>query len=64
MLLIPVYVFIGGRIAENSQHVECYSPETDEWRICSSLERPRDRFGVAVVDGKIYAIGGWMFGMP
>jgi N-acetylneuraminic acid mutarotase len=38
---------------------EEYDPVADKWEYKSSMLTPRSRFGTAVVDGKIYTIGGW-----
>lgn len=35
-----------------------YNPATDQWRPCSPLSVPRNRVGVAVMDGLLYAVGG------
>ena len=39
--------------------VEVYDPQTDTWRRKQDMSTPRRQFGTGVVDGKIYAIGGW-----
>jgi len=36
----------------------CYNPMTNCWSQLTSLNTPRNRVGVAVVDGAIYAVGG------
>jgi len=38
--------------------VEEYDPKNDSWIKKADMPTPRDLFGVGVVDGKIYAIGG------
>ena len=38
--------------------VDRYNPVTDQWRACSPLSVPRNRVGVAVMDGLLYAVGG------
>lgn len=35
-----------------------YNPLTDQWRTCSPMSVPRNRLGVAVMDGLLYAVGG------
>ena len=39
--------------------VEVYDPQTDTWSRNQDMSTPRRQFGIGVVDGKIYAIGGW-----
>ena len=36
-----------------------YDPEKNRWEIKEDMPTPRSTLGVSVVDGKIYAIGGW-----
>ena len=36
-----------------------YSPEENKYRRMDAMPTPRGSFGIAVADGKIYAIGGW-----
>lgn len=36
----------------------CYNPMTNQWSQRASLNTPRNRVGVGVVDGCIYAVGG------
>jgi hypothetical protein len=38
---------------------EEYDPATDMWTYRAPMPTPRSRFGIAVVDNKIYCIGGW-----
>lgn len=40
--------------------VEEYDPATDRWRVRSPLPRALTHVGVAAVDGKIYALGGFV----
>ncbi|XP_058792899.1 kelch-like ECH-associated protein 1B isoform X2 [Phymastichus coffea] len=42
----------------DSDWVDRYNPATDQWRPCSPLTVPRNRVGVAVMDGLLYAVGG------
>ncbi|KAJ8688108.1 hypothetical protein QAD02_023903 [Eretmocerus hayati] len=42
----------------DSDWVDRYDPITDQWRPCSPLSVPRNRVGVAVMDGLLYAVGG------
>jgi N-acetylneuraminic acid mutarotase len=36
-----------------------YDPQTDTWIRRQDMSIPRRQFGTGVVDGKIYAVGGW-----
>lgn len=38
--------------------VDVYDPEADAWSQLEDMPRPRDHFQAAVVDGKLYAVGG------
>uniref|UniRef100_A0A8C7MY31 BACK domain-containing protein n=1 Tax=Oncorhynchus kisutch TaxID=8019 RepID=A0A8C7MY31_ONCKI len=54
---------VGGRnlsLQNNSESSSlcCYKPMTNQWSQHASLNTPRNRVGVAVVDGSIYAVGG------
>ena len=44
--------------------VEAYDPVTDVWMEKASLLSPRAQLATSVVNGKIYAIGGWRIGHP
>lgn len=64
MLFKTIYVntfpfFIGGydRI-ECLKSVEQYVPETNTWRALPSMRESRGRFQIAVINEKVYAIGG------
>ncbi|XP_014206731.1 kelch-like ECH-associated protein 1 [Copidosoma floridanum] len=48
----------GSRVGYDSDWVDRYNPVTDQWRPCSPLSVPRNRCGVAVMDGLLYAVGG------
>ncbi len=39
--------------------VASFDPETAKWSQLQSLPEPRSSFDAAVVDGKIYVVGGW-----
>lgn len=41
------------------QALYAYNPVTDQWISRTSMPTPRNSFGVGVVDGKIYTVGGW-----
>ncbi|XP_048345850.1 kelch-like ECH-associated protein 1 [Sphaerodactylus townsendi] len=54
---------VGGR--NNSQDgnmdsnaIDCYNPMNNQWSPCSPMSVPRNRIGVGVIDGLIYAVGG------
>ncbi len=54
---------IGGRNNSLSGNVDCdsvdrYDPLLDEWKSVCSLTVPRNRVGIGVIDGFVYAIGG------
>ncbi|CAG9830013.1 unnamed protein product [Diabrotica balteata] len=42
----------------DSDWVDKYNPVKDNWRPCSPMTSPRNRVGVAVMDGLLYAVGG------
>ncbi|XP_043483132.1 kelch-like ECH-associated protein 1B [Leptopilina heterotoma] len=42
----------------DSDWVDRYNPITDQWRPCSPMSVARNRVGVAVMDGLLYAVGG------
>nr|7ON6_A Chain A, SAKe6AE [synthetic construct] len=39
--------------------VEAYDPETDTWSLVAPMKTRRSGVGVAVLDGRIYAVGGY-----
>lgn len=41
-----------------SVDVSRYNPMTDQWGQCSSMNVPRNRVGVGLIDHRIYAVGG------
>lgn len=54
---------VGGRnnspgCSYDSDWVDRYNPETQVWRPCAPMSVPRNRVGVCVMDGRLYAIGG------
>lgn len=54
---------IGGRNNTSSGNIDTasvdrYDPLRDEWKPVKPLSVPRNRLGVAVIDGYIFAIGG------
>ena len=42
----------------DSDSVERYDPFHNEWSKVASLTVPRNRLGIGVVDGVVYAVGG------
>ncbi|XP_019873564.1 kelch-like ECH-associated protein 1B isoform X1 [Aethina tumida] len=42
----------------DSDWVDKYNPIKDQWRPCSPMSVPRNRVGVSVMDGLLYAVGG------
>lgn len=47
-------------LSDSSTFNKIYDPKTDSWTIGKDLPTHRSLFGVAVVDDKIYAIGGFV----
>ncbi|XP_059588215.1 kelch-like ECH-associated protein 1 [Alligator mississippiensis] len=42
----------------DSGALDCYNPMTNQWSPCAPMSVPRNRIGVGVIDGLIYAVGG------
>uniref|UniRef100_A0A1A7XN07 Kelch-like ECH-associated protein 1a n=1 Tax=Iconisemion striatum TaxID=60296 RepID=A0A1A7XN07_9TELE len=62
MLFGLIYI-VGGRNLSLQSNIDssslcCYNPMTNQWSQRASLNIPRNRVGVGVVDGCIYAVGG------
>ncbi|XP_006640119.2 kelch-like ECH-associated protein 1A isoform X1 [Lepisosteus oculatus] len=62
-VLFGLLYTVGGRnnsVQENtdSAALHCYNPMTNQWTRRAALNVPRNRVGVGVVDGSIYAVGG------
>ena len=60
-LFISFYNLLAGgwhASTENTNKVERFDPNTNQWEAKSPLNERRYRPGVAVVDGKIYVCGG------
>ncbi|GLV34165.1 Keap1 [Carabus blaptoides fortunei] len=58
-----MFYAVGGRnnsggSSDDSDWVEAYNPLRDQWRPCSPMSVRRNRVGVAVMDGLLYAVGG------
>lgn len=57
------YLAVGGRnntpgSSYDSDWVDRYNPVRETWRPCAPMSVPRNRVGVAVMDERLYAIGG------
>ncbi|MEM8670771.1 MAG: kelch repeat-containing protein [Planctomycetota bacterium] len=60
---------IGGFTAKNKDgedrnlwsqaNVTCFDPSTNKWSDMAPMPEPRSSFDAAVLDGKIYVVGGW-----
>lgn len=52
---------VGGltKLGDSMSTVEVYDPHLYRWRIAEAMSMMRSRVGVAVMDGKLYAIGGY-----
>jgi N-acetylneuraminic acid mutarotase len=64
-----LYTVGGSALAKNALHgaktegaVEAYDPLTDTWKSCASLPTPREWPCVGVLDGVLYAAGGYVDG--
>ncbi|XP_077285162.1 kelch-like ECH-associated protein 1B [Arctopsyche grandis] len=58
-----IFYAVGGRnnspgSSYDSDWVDMFNPVTEQWRPCSPMSTPRNRVGVAVMDGLLYAVGG------
>lgn len=42
----------------DSDAIDCYNPMTNRWSPCAPMSVARNRIGVGVIDGMIYAVGG------
>ncbi|MBN3305814.1 KEAP1 protein, partial [Amia calva] len=42
----------------DSSALDCYNPMNNHWCPCAPMSVPRNRIGVGVIDGMIYAVGG------
>ncbi|CAG9115589.1 unnamed protein product [Plutella xylostella] len=61
--LSGLFYAVGGRnnspgSSYDSDWVDVFNPATEHWRPCSPMSTPRNRVGVAVMDGLLYAVGG------
>ncbi|XP_035278964.1 kelch-like ECH-associated protein 1A isoform X1 [Anguilla anguilla] len=62
-VLFSLFYTVGGRNLSTRDNCEsgalcCYNPMTNRWARLAPLGVPRNRVGVAAVDGSIYAAGG------
>ena len=58
---VPVDNFIytmGGRMRRRGAPVERYDIATDTWEVVGEMPAPRQRFGAAVVGGRVIVVGG------
>ncbi len=59
------YVIGGNTIGHSGGYVnwfDMYDPATGEWTVLPDAPRARDHFHAAIIDGKIYAVGGRLSG--
>ncbi|XP_078054666.1 kelch-like ECH-associated protein 1A [Mustelus asterias] len=62
-VVLGLFYTAGGRNHSQSENVDsetldCYNPMTNQWIHRASMNVPRNRVGVGVIDGVIYAVGG------
>uniref|UniRef100_A0A672NPJ8 Kelch-like ECH-associated protein 1 n=2 Tax=Sinocyclocheilus grahami TaxID=75366 RepID=A0A672NPJ8_SINGR len=62
-VLFGLLYTVGGRNLSLQNNMEsgslcCYNPMTNQWTQLAPLNTPRNRVGVGVIDGSIYAVGG------
>jgi N-acetylneuraminic acid mutarotase len=57
---VPLIVGPDGTPNRSLDTVEEYDLSSDSWRVRTTMPTPRNHFGLAAVNGKIYAIGGRM----
>lgn len=58
-----IFYAVGGRnntseANTDSDRLDSYNPIKNQWRTLKAMNVPRNRVGVAVLDGQLYAIGG------
>lgn len=49
----------GGGTSGGTRTAEIFEIEKNEWRRVGDMQHPREGLGLASVDGKVFAIGGW-----
>ena len=63
---VPYYLSYLGGVSEHETlgNVECYDPETDRWvvDVIPQMRYRRSGVGVAVLQGLLFAIGGYLEG--
>ncbi len=47
-----------GHRGDHKKWLDAYDPQTGEWTVLPDAPRPRDHFQIAIIDKKIYAVGG------
>ncbi|XP_038633731.1 kelch-like ECH-associated protein 1A isoform X1 [Scyliorhinus canicula] len=62
-VVLGLFYTVGGRNNSQSENVDsgtldCYNPMTNQWIHRAPMNVPRNRVGVGVIDGIIYAVGG------
>ncbi len=62
-VLFGLLYTVGGRNLSLQNNTEsgslfCYNPMTNKWTQLAPLNTPRNRVGVGIIDGSIYAVGG------
>ena len=65
VVIVPTHIYLGG-VSEHETlgNVECYDPETDRWvvDVIPQMRYRRSGVGVAVLQGLLFAIGGYLEG--
>lgn len=46
-------------VLKSLSHARVYDPSSGQWRDLPALPEPRSSHDIAVLDGKLYAVGGW-----
>lgn len=49
---------VGGDPGRSHQYMECFNPQTDTWSLKAPMIERREHFGLAAVNGYIFALGG------
>lgn len=57
--MLKVLLVVGGQAPKAIRSVECLELKDDKWTQLAEMPTRRCRAGVAVVNGKIYAVGGF-----
>ena len=56
--VVKIFALGGVNDGESHDSMECFDPSTNEWSAMTPMSTARKKHGVAVVDGKLYAVGG------